>query len=146
MRRWLPGLGTALALVLALAPQPAAADVPGGGRDDKQGGDYVVQPGDTLSQIALDNGIDGGHPQLFDLNDDVLTDADHIYAGQRIAVKASVPRRADGSPGPLVNPSIPDWPADQLAPQPLPDSFPDAIAGAPWVVSLGDSFTVPHPQ
>ncbi|MGS0684718.1 LysM peptidoglycan-binding domain-containing protein [Nakamurella sp. GG22] len=146
MRVRLSGPAVVLALVLTLALQPAAATVasasgvPGGGQDDKQGGDYVVQPGDTLSQIALDNGIAGGHPRLYDLNDDVLTDADHIYAGQRIAVTASVPRRADGSPGPLVNPSIPDLPADQLAPKPLPDSFPDAAPGAPWVVSLGDSF------
>ncbi|MBM9476483.1 LysM peptidoglycan-binding domain-containing protein [Nakamurella flavida] len=115
--------------------------VPGGGRDDKVGGDYLVRRGDTLSQIALDHGIPGGAATLLDRNDDVLTDADTIYAGQRLAVDAPAPRRADGTTfAPLAGPPASELTAAELAPVPLPTTFPGATAGAPWVVSLGDSF------
>jgi hypothetical protein len=132
--------GLLLASFVVFGAGPASAAPLGDGTDHKAGGDYVVQPGDTLSQIAVDHGIAGGHQQLLDQNDDVLKDADTIYAGQRLAVNSAAPRRADGSPGPLVTPGVPDLTAAQLAPQPLPTSFPGAAAGAPWVVSLGDSF------
>jgi hypothetical protein len=128
-------------LTVAMPGIAAAAPAGSAGQDDKTGGDYVVQPGDTLSQIALDNGVEGGHAALYDKNEDVLKHPDLIHAGQVISVNSSAPRRADGtSYSPLVTPTIPDLTAEQLAPQPLPASFPDADANAPWVVSLGDSF------
>lgn len=143
MLRRLPAVVLLIGCLALAAPAVASAAPPAGssGQEDKAGGDYVVQPGDTLSQIALDHGIDGGHAVLLDKNDDVLTDADHIYAGQTISVDSSAPRRSDGtSYSPLVTPGIPDLTAEQLAPQPLPTSFPGTTANAPWVVSLGDSF------
>ena len=141
MRHRLPAVLVVIGCLTLAAPGPVAA-APAGtkGQDDKAGGDYVVQPGDTLSQIALDHGIPGGHPQLYDQNDDVLTDADHIYAGQRLAIDNPAPRRADGTFGPLVGPPSQTLSAEQLAPQPLPTSFAGTDPSAPWVVSLGDSF------
>jgi LysM repeat protein len=143
MLRRLPAVLTLMVCMALAAPAVAAAAPPPGsnGQDDKVGGDYVVQPGDTLSQIAVDHGVEGGHQALLDKNDDVLTDADHIYAGQVISVDGSAPRRSDGTSfSPLVTPGTPDLTAEQLAPQPLPTSFAGTSAGAPWVVSLGDSF------
>lgn len=54
---------------------------------NKEGGDYTVKEGDTLSSIATDNDIAGGYTVLFDKNSDVLTSADMIYVGQVLLVK-----------------------------------------------------------
>ena len=131
-----------VAAVLLATTGALAGPAPGGaGQDDKAGGDYVVQRGDTLSQIAVDHDVPGGAARLYDRNDDVLTDADHIYAGQRLAVDTPAPRRADGTSfAPLAGPPDSGLTPAQLAPEPLPTSFPGTVAGAPWVVSLGDSF------
>lgn len=130
-----------LSAVLTAMSGAAPLTVPGGGRDDKDGGDYVVQRGDTLSQLAVDHDIDGGAAELLDRNSDVLTDADTIYAGQRLAVDTVAPRRTDGTSfAPLAADPVPELSPAELAPAPLPATFPDAVAGAPWVVSLGDSF------
>ncbi|MCB5164601.1 transglycosylase family protein [Streptomyces bambusae] len=48
-------------------------------------GSYTVQPGDTLSDIALDHGLDGWRP-LYDANTSVLTDPNQIQPGQHLTV------------------------------------------------------------
>ncbi|GAB2932542.1 resuscitation-promoting factor protein RpfA [Rhodococcus aerolatus] len=53
---------------------------------NKEGGDYTVKEGDTLSSIATANGIAGGYTALFEKNSDVLTSADMIYVGQVLLV------------------------------------------------------------
>jgi lysozyme len=43
---------------------------------------YTVQPGDTLSGIAAQQGVAGGWQAIFDANRDVLSDPNQIYPGQ----------------------------------------------------------------
>ncbi|MEU6299922.1 transglycosylase family protein [Streptomyces erythrochromogenes] len=47
-------------------------------------GSYEVKPGDTLGTIAEANGVKGGWQQLFELNKDIVSDADLIYPGQKL--------------------------------------------------------------
>ncbi|WP_240138356.1 transglycosylase family protein [Streptomyces sp. MUM 178J] len=50
----------------------------------KGDGEYEVKPGDTLSRIAEAKGVKGGWQKLYDLNDDIIEDADMIFPGQRL--------------------------------------------------------------
>ncbi|WKK21508.1 transglycosylase family protein [Streptomyces olivoreticuli] len=51
----------------------------------KQGdGEYEVKAGDTLSKIADAKKVKGGWEKLFDLNKDVVDNADLIYEGQHL--------------------------------------------------------------
>ncbi|MFE3523602.1 transglycosylase family protein [Streptomyces sp. NPDC059161] len=51
----------------------------------KQGnGEYTVKAGDTLGQIASANGTKGGWQKLFELNKDIVKDADLIFPGQKL--------------------------------------------------------------
>ena len=64
----------------------------------------VVQPGDTLSQIALETGLTVA--QLRELNG--IADPNRIYAGQRLRLSATpapptVPATAKAAPGPTVH-------------------------------------------
>ncbi len=43
--------------------------------------------GDTLSKIAQAQGVKGGWAQLFELNEDVVENADLIYPGQQLHLK-----------------------------------------------------------
>ncbi|GGZ23993.1 transglycosylase [Streptomyces inusitatus] len=69
----------------APAPQAAqpqskpAAKVQGFQKGD---GEYEVKAGDTLSTIAAAEKVDGGWGELFQLNKDIVQDADVIYPGQ----------------------------------------------------------------
>ncbi|MGZ9931346.1 transglycosylase family protein [Streptomyces sp. NC-S4] len=47
-------------------------------------GSYEVKPGDTLGTIAEANGVKGGWQQLFELNKDIVSDADLIFPGQKL--------------------------------------------------------------
>ncbi|MFI6639239.1 transglycosylase family protein [Streptomyces sp. NPDC050504] len=53
----------------------------------KGDGEYKVKPGDTLSKIAKAHGVKGGWKALFDLNKDVVRDADVIYVGQQLHLR-----------------------------------------------------------
>ncbi|MGW6394241.1 transglycosylase family protein [Streptomyces sp. NPDC055103] len=53
----------------------------------KGDGEYKVVAGDTLSKIAQAHGVKGGWAQLFELNKDVVDDADLIYVGQQLHLK-----------------------------------------------------------
>ncbi|MGS2589762.1 transglycosylase family protein [Streptomyces hebeiensis] len=50
----------------------------------KGDGEYKVKSGDTLSKIADAKKVKGGWKKVFDLNKDVISDADVIYPGQRL--------------------------------------------------------------
>ncbi|MFJ7271434.1 transglycosylase family protein [Streptomyces sp. NPDC099050] len=47
-------------------------------------GSYEVKSGDTLGAIADANKVSGGWEKLFDLNKEILSDADLIYPGQKL--------------------------------------------------------------
>ncbi|MFF9146294.1 transglycosylase family protein [Streptomyces sp. NPDC014861] len=72
------------------APQAAAkktVTTPTGKKVKKGDGEYKVVAGDTLSKIADARGVDGGWAELFELNKDVVEDADLIYPGQQLHLK-----------------------------------------------------------
>lgn len=57
---------------------------PAGGKVEKGDGEYKVVAGDSLSEIAADHGVEGGWEKLFELNKDIVEDADLIYPGQQL--------------------------------------------------------------
>ncbi|MFF0762367.1 transglycosylase family protein [Streptomyces sp. NPDC003737] len=70
--------------------RPAAkktVTTPAGRKVEKGDGEYKVVRGDTLSSIAAKNGVQGGWQKLFQLNKDVVEDADLIYPGQQLHLK-----------------------------------------------------------
>ncbi|MET8567718.1 transglycosylase family protein [Streptomyces sp. NPDC004783] len=60
---------------------------PTGKKVEKGDGEYKVVKGDTLSSIAAEHHVKGGWAKLFDLNDDIVDDADLIYPGQQLHLK-----------------------------------------------------------
>ncbi|WP_067226644.1 transglycosylase family protein [Streptomyces sp. NBRC 109706] len=56
-----------------------------GGRERASNGEYRVLPGDTLSHIALEQGVSGGWPALYQANESVIgDDPDYILPGQQL--------------------------------------------------------------
>ncbi|MFE7549088.1 transglycosylase family protein [Streptomyces gardneri] len=53
----------------------------------KGDGEYKVVAGDTPSKIAEAHGVKGGWAELFELNKDVVENADLIYVGQQLHLK-----------------------------------------------------------
>jgi LysM repeat protein len=49
-------------------------------------GNYVVQPGDTLSKIAQANSVPGGWQHLFTTNQGTVSDPHIIYPGQKLNI------------------------------------------------------------
>jgi len=64
------------------AEKPAAAPEAKGFK--KGDGEYKVEAGDTLSSIAQAEKVKGGWEKLFQLNKDIVEDADVIYPGQQL--------------------------------------------------------------
>ncbi|MEU0683790.1 transglycosylase family protein [Streptomyces albogriseolus] len=60
---------------------------PTGKKVEKGDGEYKVVKGDTLSSIAAEHDVKGGWAKLFDLNDDIVDNADLIYPGQQLHLK-----------------------------------------------------------
>ncbi|POX57131.1 transglycosylase [Streptomyces sp. Ru71] len=60
---------------------------PTGKKVKKGDGEYKVVKGDTLSTIAEKHHVQGGWKKLFDLNKDIVEDADLIYPGQQLHLK-----------------------------------------------------------
>ncbi|GGJ24102.1 transglycosylase family protein [Streptomyces brasiliensis] len=72
------------------ADRPAASKTvttPTGKKVKKGDGEYKVVKGDTLSTIAEKHKVKGGWKKLFDLNKDIVEDADLIYPGQQLHLK-----------------------------------------------------------
>ncbi|MCX2185092.1 transglycosylase family protein [Streptomyces sp. SKN60] len=78
------------------APKPAApkkteskktVTTPTGKKVKKGDGEYKVVAGDTLSKIAQAHHVKGGWEKLFELNKDIVQDADLIYPGQQLHLK-----------------------------------------------------------
>lgn len=57
---------------------------PTGEKVKKGDGEYKVASGDSLSKIAADHKVKGGWQKLFELNKDIVKDADLIYPGQQL--------------------------------------------------------------
>jgi len=62
-------------------PAPAASTAP------RNGADYTVKPGDTLSEIAQTFGVQGGWTAIFDRRRDVISDPDLIFPGQQLDIR-----------------------------------------------------------
>ncbi|MFF7737988.1 MULTISPECIES: transglycosylase family protein [unclassified Streptomyces] len=70
--------------------RPAAkktVTTPTGKKVKKGDGEYKVVKGDTLSSIAADEKVKGGWEKLFQLNKDIVDDANLIYPGQQLHLK-----------------------------------------------------------
>ncbi|MGW1158408.1 transglycosylase family protein [Streptomyces sp. NPDC002519] len=68
------------------APQKTVT-TPTGEKVKKGDGEYKVVKGDTLSAIAEKHHVQGGWEKLFQLNKDIVQDADLIYPGQQLHLK-----------------------------------------------------------
>jgi LysM repeat protein len=60
---------------------------PTGKKVKKGDGEYKVVKGDTLSSIATEHKVEGGWEKLFELNKDIVQDANLIYPGQQLHLK-----------------------------------------------------------
>ncbi|MFJ8200177.1 transglycosylase family protein [Streptomyces sp. NPDC096152] len=72
------------------ATRPAAkktVTTPTGKKVKKGDGEYKVVAGDTLSTIAQKHKVQGGWKKLFELNKDIVQDANLIYPGQQLHLK-----------------------------------------------------------
>ncbi|WP_217242387.1 transglycosylase family protein [Streptomyces sp. AC555_RSS877] len=72
------------------ADRPAAkktVTTPTGKKVKKGDGEYKVAKGDTLSSIAEENDVKGGWAKVFELNKDIVEDANLIYPGQQLHLK-----------------------------------------------------------
>ncbi|MHC5903446.1 transglycosylase family protein [Streptomyces sp. S6] len=72
------------------APKPTSSKTvttPAGKTVKKGDGEYKVVKGDTLSSIAAKHKVAGGWQKLFQLNKDIIEDADLIYPGQQLHLK-----------------------------------------------------------
>ncbi|MFE9452557.1 transglycosylase family protein [Streptomyces sp. NPDC006739] len=70
--------------------RPAATKTvttPTGKKVKKGDGEYKVVKGDTLSSIAEKHKVAGGWEKLFQLNKDIVQDANLIYPGQQLHLK-----------------------------------------------------------
>ncbi|WP_225840161.1 transglycosylase family protein [Streptomyces sp. NK08204] len=65
----------------------ATVTTPAGKKVKKGDGEYKVVKGDTLSTIAEKHGVKGGWKKLFELNKDIVKNADLIYPGQQLHLK-----------------------------------------------------------
>jgi LysM repeat protein len=68
------------------APQKTVT-TPAGKKVEKGDGEYKVVSGDTLSSIAVAHHVEGGWEKVFQLNKDIVEDADLIYPGQQLHLK-----------------------------------------------------------
>ncbi|MFE1749940.1 transglycosylase family protein [Streptomyces anandii] len=72
----------------ATRPAPKkTVTTPTGKKVKKGDGEYKVVTGDTLSSIAAAHHVKGGWEKLFQLNKDIVEDANLIYPGQQLHLK-----------------------------------------------------------
>lgn len=68
-------------------PQQKTVETPTGKKVKKGDGEYKVKKDDTLSSIAEEHDVKGGWKKLFELNKDIVDDADFIFPGQQLHLK-----------------------------------------------------------
>ncbi|GAA1349007.1 LysM peptidoglycan-binding domain-containing protein [Streptomyces beijiangensis] len=68
----------------AAAPSTTPAAPSASSSYEKGDGEYKVKTGDTLSAIAKAQGVSGGWEKVYDLNKDIVKDANLIYPGQQL--------------------------------------------------------------
>jgi resuscitation-promoting factor RpfA len=68
----------------AAAKKSKTVTTPTGKKVKKGDGEYKVVTGDSLSAIAEAHHVKGGWQKLFQLNKDIIDDADFIYPGQQL--------------------------------------------------------------
>ncbi|MEV7614017.1 transglycosylase family protein [Streptomyces sp. NPDC089799] len=66
------------------AAKPATPATPAPAAPKTGNGSYEVQTGDTLGAIADTQHVQGGWEKLYDLNKDIVSDADLIFPGQKL--------------------------------------------------------------
>ncbi|MFF0789528.1 transglycosylase family protein [Streptomyces spiralis] len=72
----------------ATRPAPKkTVTTPTGKKVKKGDGEYKVVSGDSLSSIAAEHHVKGGWEKLFQLNKDIVEDANLIYPGQQLHLK-----------------------------------------------------------
>lgn len=71
----------------ASASKSKTVTTPTGKKVKKGDGEYKVVTGDTLSSIAEKHHVQGGWQKLFELNKDIVEDANLIYPGQQLHLK-----------------------------------------------------------
>jgi resuscitation-promoting factor RpfA len=69
------------------AAKSKTVTTPTGKKVKKGDGEYKVVKGDTLSSIAEKHKVKGGWHKLFELNKDIVEDANLIYPGQQLHLK-----------------------------------------------------------
>ena len=79
------GGGASSSQVEAAAPE--AAPVVARVAKSNPEGDYTVKPGETLSEIAAKQNVEGGWTKLHQLNKEYISDPDFILVGQKIATQ-----------------------------------------------------------
>ena len=70
----------------APAPEASRSDRPTPVTSNTPGGNYTVQPGDTLSKIAQQRGTAGGWRALWQQNRAAVADPNLIFVNQVLAV------------------------------------------------------------
>ncbi|MET9700703.1 transglycosylase family protein [Streptomyces sp. NPDC006529] len=90
---------------------------------------YVVAPGDSLSEIARGQHVEGGWQALYETNRATVgADPDLIFPGQRLTLRvtaAPVTPRPPVTPKPPVTPPPRDTPSPAPTPTPKPTPSPD---------------------
>ncbi|GGR88134.1 transglycosylase [Streptomyces humidus] len=71
----------------AAAGKSRTVTTPTGKKVKKGDGEYKVVKGDTLSSIAEKHKVKGGWHKLFELNKDIVEDANLIFPGQQLHLK-----------------------------------------------------------
>ena len=78
------GLGSAEAGGTPDVDTSGGSAAPAAPSSGSNGGEYVVQAGDTLAAIAEQEGVDGGWRAVYAANQGVLSDPNLIYVGQNL--------------------------------------------------------------
>ncbi|MCX5403219.1 transglycosylase family protein [Streptomyces sp. NBC_00335] len=147
------------------APKPAAKAAPQSTTPRPAGtpvlpSPYVVAPGDSLSEIATEQHVEGGWQSLYATNRAVVGgDPDLIFPGQRLTLRVTAAPVAPPAPNPEkpprtaepVKPVAPTKPAEQAGRKPAgkpaekPDEKPQTPSGAfsaPVDAGLGTGYRV----
>jgi polar amino acid transport system substrate-binding protein len=124
---------TALAVALALGASALAPERAAAQQSIACGGDYVVSPGDTLSEIAVRAYGVGRFGPIFEANRDVLASPQRLEVGYRLFIPCldgtGQPQPRGTATPPAATAAAPAEPAPVV--RPAPEAAPVAAAGLP---------------